>query len=58
MDEAKKCSDEADAKQSLVTMFCDTRRCSLACAARITELIAEIVGCDLCPLSVDKGDDF
>jgi len=37
-----------------MTMSTDIQRCSPARAARITEM----VGCDLCTLSVVKGDDF
>ena len=47
VDEAKKCFGEADAKQPLMSMFTDARRCSPARATRITELIAEMVARDL-----------
>ena len=58
VDEAKKCFGEADAKQPLMSMFTDARRCSPARATRITELIAEMVARDLRPLSVVEGDGF
>ena len=46
MNEAKKCFGEADAKQPLMSMFTDARRCSPARATQITELIAEMVARD------------
>ena len=58
VDEAKKCFGEADAKQLLMSMFTDTRRCSTARATQITELIAEMVARDLHSLSVVQGDGF
>ena len=58
MDEAKKCFGEADAKPPLMSTLTDARRCSPARATWITELIAEMVGRDLRPLSVVEEDGF
>ena len=58
MDEAKKCFGKADAKPPLMSTFTDARRCSPARATRITEMIAEMVGRDLRPLSMVEGDGF
>ena len=58
VDEAKKCFDEADAKQPLMLAFTDARRCSPARATRITEPIAEMVAFELRPLSVAEGNSF
>ena len=58
--EANKCIGEATdgKKQTLMSTFTDTRRCSPARATRITELIAEMVARDLRPLSVVEADGF
>jgi len=60
VDEAKKCFGKVTdgKKQTPMSTFTDARRCSPARATQITELIAELVACDLCPLSVVEGEGF